>query len=162
EKAEHRRRTEREQSRNAREKQKSWWEVLGVSSGATLEEINRPPKKFAVISSYANEMFTYSTPNIEALLRDTLARDVGLRLDTELFSTSAGGLLNGVASLTPSAMSPKSDAVLSDIAALTEAVAGVLSNVPVTFVAHPAQAATLRQPQFGVSDVLASAVLPEG
>jgi hypothetical protein len=102
-------------------------------------------------------------------MRDTLARSVGQALDAALFSTAAGdasrppGLLNGIAALTPSGMTPKSDAMMTDIAALVEAVAGVLGNVPVTIVAHPAQAQSLRPPErSGVSDVLASGVLPEG
>lgn len=67
------------------------------------------PKKMAVISTWTREMDEHSIPAIEGLLRDAIQMDTAIALDSVLLDTNPAtvirpaGILNGVASLTPTA-----------------------------------------------------------
>ncbi len=118
---------------------------LSIADGVTLS-----PKKFATICVFTFQVLSYSTPNLEQLVRLVLTESVGLALDSALLDTSAGdatrpaGLRNGIASLTPSDNTTPSEALAEDIRDLIKAVAPVSANAPVVFVAAPAQAAALK------------------
>lgn len=67
------------------------------------------PKKVGVISTYSREMMMYSTPAIEAIIRDGMREDTADTLDDTLLSNLIGtaarpaGLLYGVAAIPGSA-----------------------------------------------------------
>jgi hypothetical protein len=83
----------------------------------------------AVISAFSEEIAEWSTPSIEALVRQTMADDTSGLLDQRLLDNVAGsatrppGLLNGVTPLT--ATTGGGFAALSaDLSALAEAIPG--------------------------------------
>jgi HK97 family phage prohead protease len=85
------------------------------------------PKKLAVISSYTKEMEDFSTPAIEALLRDAIQNDTAISLDSVLLDANPAttvrppGLLNGVTPLTATAGGGFL-AIIGDIKLLTTAL----------------------------------------
>lgn len=66
-----------------------------------------PPKKLVVISHFSDELRRASVPTIEAVLRQGIASDTSVLLDSKLLDNAAAstirpaGLLNGVTGLTP-------------------------------------------------------------
>lgn len=114
------------------------------------------PKKLAVISTFTHELADYSTPNIEAVIRDAMNTDTALVIDTYLLDAVAAstirpaGLRNGVAGLTPSAATNPTEAMIADIKALVAAIIGVnggsdiviimntLQNMGINFAQSPA------------------------
>jgi hypothetical protein len=128
------------------------------------------PRKMAVITSFTNELFEHSIPNVEALVRAVLSESTGLALDAALFDATAGdttrpaGLRNGVTVTTASALTPATEAMDADLRALAAAVAPVAGNGPIIFVASPAQAVSIRMRR-GADlgyEVLASSALAAG
>jgi HK97 family phage prohead protease len=85
------------------------------------------PKKLAVISSYTKEMEDFSTPAIEALLRDAIQNDTAISLDSVLLDANPAttvrppGLLNGVTPLTATAAGGFT-AIIGDIKQMTNAL----------------------------------------
>jgi hypothetical protein len=85
------------------------------------------PKKLAVISSYTKEMEDFSTPAIEALLRDAIQNDTAISLDSVLLDANPAttvrppGLLNGVTPLTATAGGGFL-AIIGDIKQMTNAL----------------------------------------
>jgi hypothetical protein len=81
----------------------------------------------AVISSYTKEMEDFSTPTIEALLRDAIQNDTAISLDSVLLDANPAttvrppGLLNGVTPLTATAGGGFL-AIIGDIKLLTTAL----------------------------------------
>ncbi|MEE4209346.1 MAG: phage major capsid protein [Parvularcula sp.] len=71
-----------------------------------LTSITLSPKKMGVISVFSREIARYSTPAIEALIRQEIQNDTAVTLDSILLDASAAsavrpaGLLNGVTPLT--------------------------------------------------------------
>lgn len=67
------------------------------------------PKKMAVITTWTREIDEHSVPAIEGLLREAVTEDTAVSLDSVLLDANPAtavrpaGLLNGVASLTPTA-----------------------------------------------------------
>jgi HK97 family phage major capsid protein len=65
------------------------------------------PKKMAVITTFTREISEHSTPAIEGILRQAIAEDTALAIDTVLMDATAAsttrpaGLRNGVSGLTP-------------------------------------------------------------
>jgi hypothetical protein len=126
------------------------------------------PHKLLTIALLTREMLESS--NAETLVSDTLSRAAGLKLDEVLFDTAvadsarAAGLRQGVSALTASSATTKQDAFLDDVVALTNAVAAIAGNGPITFVAAPGRALNMRV-RFGAADlsdkvsVLASSAL---
>lgn len=74
-----------------------------------LQAITLSPKKMGVISVFSREIARYSTPAIEALVRQEIEADTALTIDTLLLDANAGnavrpaGLLAGVTALTATA-----------------------------------------------------------
>jgi hypothetical protein len=136
--------------------------VQGTSaSGVTLE-----PHKLATIVPLTGEMLR---TNAEAIVRQVLLDNVGPSLDAAMFSNAAavpdlrpGGLLNGIAALTPSSGTNKAEAMTDDVAALATATAAVSGNGQIVLVAAPAQSVALmmRPPGAVPFPVLMSAALP--
>jgi hypothetical protein len=86
------------------------------------------PKKAAVITYFSSEIAAYSAPNIEGVVKQAVAEDTGLMLDTLLLDSVAGdairpaGLLNGVTPL-PASPGGGIDALAGDIEDLAAMIA---------------------------------------
>lgn len=103
------------------------------------------PKKLAVISTFTHELADYSTPNIEAVIRDAMRVDTSLVIDTHLLDDQAAtavrppGLRNGVAGLTPSALTDPTQAMIADIKALVGAIIAVNGGRDIVIVMNSIQ-----------------------
>jgi HK97 family phage prohead protease len=103
------------------------------------------PKKLAVISTFTHELADYSTPNIEAVIRDAMRVDTALVIDTYLLddlpatSIRPPGLRNGVAGLTPSADANKTVAMIADIKSLVAAIIAVNGGRDIVIVMNTLQ-----------------------
>jgi|SRR6516165_3405708 len=77
---------------------------LSITAGVTLA-----PRILSTIVVFTCDIFQHSTPSIEALVRAVLSEDIGLKLDSALFDTTAGdatrpaGLLVGISATSPAA-----------------------------------------------------------
>jgi hypothetical protein len=106
------------------------------------------PDKLAVIAALSSEMIAGS--NAELLVRDALSQSAALALDTVLLDANAStaarpaGLRYNIAALTASALTDRTEAMLADIATVAGGVAPVAGNAPITLVANPVRAMTLR------------------
>lgn len=135
---------------------------LGLLSGPAMTE-----HKLAAILEFARELLESSSA--EVLVRQALLESLARGLDAVLFDNVAGdavrppGLRNGVAGLTPSSSTDKSQAMADDVIALGSAV-GAVTGGPLTFVAAPAQALALALRTVGSFPhaVLASSALAAG
>jgi hypothetical protein len=128
----------------------------GVFAAVTLA-----PRKFAGIVSFTRELFLHSIPTVESVVRMQMSDSFSLSMDAAALGTVAGdavvvaGLRNGISSLTPSALTVRSEAMAADIAQLLAGANGIVGpasvagNSPIIFIASPAQAEALRnQPNF--------------
>lgn len=108
------------------------------------------PHKFASISPFTGELFQFSIPNIEIIVRQELTENVGLALDIALLGSTAGdatrppGLRYGIAALTPSAVAPPTEAMIADVANLIGDVAVVAGNAPIILIGSPERVTKLR------------------
>jgi hypothetical protein len=117
---------------------------LSFTSGVTLT-----PRKLAVLVTFSREMAEASA--IEAISRAMISEAVGLALDAQLFSATAGdatkpgGLLVGVTPIgaTGAGASP-AEAAAGDIGNLVEALAANHGGKTPLFIAAPKQAAALK------------------
>ncbi|MBO4221964.1 phage major capsid protein [Bradyrhizobium neotropicale] len=108
------------------------------------------PKKMAVITTWTREIDEHSQPAIEGLLRSAIQEDTAVSMDTVLLDTNAAtvvrpaGILNGVASLTPTAGGGFAAAV-GDIKQITAALlTGTLGNIRVpVWIMNPLQVNSL-------------------
>jgi len=104
------------------------------------------PRKFAVIVTMTNEVASFTSA--ERVIRQLLSEAVALRLDTELFSTTAAstsrpaGLLNNVVAVTAAAAG--SEAMALDIGNLISAISAAGGGQSPFFVCNPAQACALK------------------
>jgi hypothetical protein len=140
---------------------------IPVLSGTVGIQASLTPCKFAVIVGLSREMVESS--NSETLVKTALLESTGPSLDRRLFDNVAAtpdlrpaGILNGITPLT-AATGGSTDAMVSDIAKLANAVAAKSANGGMTFIASAKQAIaiqlqSLREP--GV--VLTSTALPVG
>jgi len=126
---------------------------IPVRQGA-FTSISFTPKKMAVISSFTREIAEHSTPSIEALIRQAIADDTAVSIDTVLLdnvaatTTRPAGLRAGV-SATGATAGGTITALIGDIRALTTAlITGTNGN--------------LRAPVWIMNpgDVLAASLLP--
>ena len=115
--------------------------VLTLAAGATLA-----PTPLAVIVVFSDVLA--ETSNFERVITQMLSEAVRLKLDAEMFSTTAGsasrpaGLLNGVTPLTATAAG--SECMEKDIAQLVAALNTAGGGASPVFICSPAQAATLK------------------
>lgn len=121
----------------------------GAFTAATLT-----PKKMAVISTMTREITQYSVPAIETLVRDAIAEDTAVSIDSVLLDNTAAsairpaGLRNGVTPLTGTAGADFDAAVTDILAMATELVAATNGNLrnPV-WIMNPARALSLSMRQ---------------
>jgi hypothetical protein len=135
---------------------------LSFSNTAVLR-----PRKLSVVYAYTREMAESS--NIEAVVRQTLSETVGLALDLQMFSATAGdaskppGLLVGATPITPTA-GGGSNAIYSDLKNLFAALAAQGAGKNVVIVCSVPEAVTLKTtvgPKWDY-DILASTALVPG
>jgi hypothetical protein len=116
---------------------------LALDAGLTLT-----PKTFATIIPFTREVFDYTVPTIESVVRDVLTQSVGAALDAALFGTTAAdatrpaGLLLGLVAASPATAGDY--AMVTDVQTLAAAVAPVAANSAMIFVASPKQAVRMR------------------
>ncbi len=110
-----------------------------------LGSITLSPKKMGVISVFSREIARYSTPAIEALIRNEIIADTAITLDSLLLDSTAGssvrpaGLLNGVTPLTATAGGGYA-AILGDIRKLRAPFDAANSGSDLMLLMNPAQA----------------------
>jgi HK97 family phage major capsid protein len=130
---------------------------------ASFSTITLSPTKLAVISTFSEEMAMYGLPSIEGIIRQAMADDTGIALDTYLIdnvAASAGvrpaGLLNGVTPITASAATPATAAMVADLKALVGGItaAGGGGRGPIAVIMNPAQALGLSFAQTSTGDFL--------
>ena len=126
------------------------------------------PRKFAGIMEYNRELLMHSVPNIEAVVRVVMADSYSLALDAAALSTTVGdgtivqGLRYGIAGLTPSALTVKSEALAADIEQLVTAVSVIAGNSPIIFICSAAQATVLKMlPRFPFEVLISASLAPK-
>jgi HK97 family phage prohead protease/HK97 family phage major capsid protein len=129
---------------------------------ASFSTISLAPTKLSVISTFSEEMALYGLPSIEGIIRQAMADDTGIALDTYLIdnvAASAGvrpaGLLNGVTPITASAATPPLVAMVADLKALVgaiTAVGGGGQGRAIALLVNPAQALSLGSAQTTTGD----------
>jgi len=107
-------------------------------------------KKMAVITSYTREIAEQSTPQIESILRQLIMDDTGVAVDTVFIDNVAvssirpAGIRNGVAGLTPTAITGGAFAALvGDIKNLVGALASVNALGSPVWIMNPVQAISI-------------------
>jgi HK97 family phage prohead protease len=101
-------------------------------------------KKMAVITSYTREIAEHSNPQIEGILRQLIAEDTSIAIDTILIDANAAtavrpaGLRNGVAGLTPTAGGGFT-ALVGDIKQMINVLAAANSLRTPVWIMHPSQ-----------------------
>ena len=119
--------------------------ALSFTSGVTLA-----PRKLAVLLTFTREMAEASA--IEKISRAMISEAVGLALDAQLFSATAGdgskpgGLLNGVTPIGATAITGNvtaAQAAATDLGNLVQALANNHGGKNVVFIAAAKQATTL-------------------
>jgi hypothetical protein len=139
--------------------------VQGTPSTQAVVE----PTKFAVIVALSREL--YESPSAENLIRTAMIESAGPALDRRLFDNAAAvpelrpaGLLNGISATPASALTDMHAAMISDLSALTAAVAQRAGNGDLAFVMAPRQAvaATLDTPKEFPWPLLTSTALADG
>jgi hypothetical protein len=134
---------------------------------ATSTALYLKPHKWGTIVAFTIEMLAHSQADV--LAQQALTAGIGYALDQSLFSANAAvlglspaGLLNGLSSLPPTALTTFTNigAMVADLAKLAAAVAPVAINGPTLFVCSPAQAAAAKIYRPELADtILASAAL---
>jgi HK97 family phage prohead protease/HK97 family phage major capsid protein len=125
-----------------------------------LTSIQLTPKKVAVLTEFTEEMADHSTPQIEGLLREAISEDTAVILDTRLLDINPAttvrpaGLRNGVAGLTPSALTNPSQAMVADLKALIAALTAVNGGRRVAILVNTAQSFSLSMAQTVNGDFL--------
>lgn len=113
-----------------------------------LGAITLSPKKMGVLSVFSREISRYSTPAIEALIRNEIVADTAITLDSLLLDSVAGssvrpaGLLNGVTPLTATADGGYA-AVLGDIRKLRAPFDAANAGNGLMLLMNPAQSEAL-------------------
>jgi hypothetical protein len=131
-----------------------------VSSRVTVN-----PKKIGAIATFSREIFNYSTPAIEALVRLAISESLGLAIDQRLFSNSAADAVSppGIlgAALGASNDPIPSECMASDVAEIIATVSSVAGNSSIVLIASPRQAAGLRVRTDIDFPTLSSSALPD-
>ena len=117
---------------------------------ACFSTVSLVPNKLAVISTFTEEMATYSPYAIESIIRQGMADDTSIALDTYLIdnvassATRPAGLLNvaawGTATITPSAATPSTAAMVADLKAVVAALTAQNGGRKIAILLNPAQA----------------------
>ncbi len=113
-----------------------------------LTSITLLPTKVGVISVFSREIAMYSNPSIEGIIREGIADDTAITIDTLLLDAVAGsatrpaGLTNGVAALTATA-GGGSAAILGDLKKLTAPFYAANAGRRLVLLMNPAEALSL-------------------
>jgi len=127
---------------------------------ASFSTVSLTPTKLSVISTFTEEMATYGSPAIEGIIRQAMADDTSIALDTFLIdnvaasATRPAGLLNGVTPITASAATPATAAMVADLKALVSALTAANGGRNVVIIMNPAQALALGFAQTTTGDFL--------
>ena len=131
---------------------------------ASFSTVPLVPNKLAVISTFTEEMATYSPYAIESIIRQGMADDTSIALDTYLIdnvassATRPAGLLNaaawGTATISPSAATPATAAMVADLKALVAALTAQNGGRKVAILMNPAQGMALGFAQTTTGDFL--------
>jgi HK97 family phage prohead protease len=127
---------------------------------ASFSTVELKPTKLSVISTFTEEMQNYGAPAIEGIIRQGMADDTAIALDTYLIdstassSTRPAGLLNGVTPITASAATPATAAMVADLKALVAAITALNGGRRVAILLNPAQALALGFAQTTTGDFL--------
>jgi HK97 family phage major capsid protein len=95
---------------------------------ASFTSVTLNPYKLAVISLFSEELGEHSTPAIEAIIRQAMSDDTSEALDGFLIDNVVGsatrpaGLLYNLSTLTPSAATDKTAAMIADVKALRQSI----------------------------------------
>jgi len=133
---------------------------------ASFSTVSLVPNKLAVISTFTEEMATYSPYAIESIILQGMADDTSIALDSYLIdavassATRPAGLLNaaawGTGTITPSAATPATAAMVADLKAIVAALATQNGGRKVAVMLNPAQALALGFAQTTTGDFLFS------
>jgi HK97 family phage major capsid protein len=130
---------------------------------ASFTTVSLSPTKLSVISTFTEEMATYSAQSIEQIIRQAMSDDTSIALDTYLIdavAASAGvrpaGLLNGVTPITASVLTPITAAMVADLKALIGALITAGGGRAIAVIINPAQALSLGFAQTTTGDFLFS------
>jgi HK97 family phage prohead protease/HK97 family phage major capsid protein len=128
---------------------------------ASFTTVSLSPNKLSVISTFTEEMATYSAQSIEQIIRQAMSDDTSMALDSYLIDAqpfAAGvrpaGLLNGVTPITASALTPATSAMVADLKALIGAIVAAGGGRNIAIMINPAQALALGFAQTTTGDFL--------
>ena len=127
---------------------------------ASFATVTLAPTKLAVISTFTEEMATYSPYAIESIIRQGMADDTSIAIDTYLIDAVVGsatrpaGLLNGVGAITASVLTPATAAMVADLKALVAAITAQNGGRKIAILLNPAQALALGFAQTTTGDFL--------
>lgn len=136
---------------------------------AAFNAVTLTPKKMAVITTFTREIAEHSTPAIEALLRQAIAEDTAVAIDTVLLDSTAAsttrpaGLKNGVTGLTATSGGGFA-ALVGDLKALVGALitsSGGNLRAPV-FLMNPVQALSISMTQNAGGDFPFANIMSDG
>ena len=128
---------------------------------ASFTTVSLSPTKLAVISTFTEEMATYSAQSIEQIIRQAMSDDTSEALDSYLIDATAAsagvrpaGLLNGVSPITASVLTPASAAMVADLKALVGAIVAAGGGRRVVLIVNPIQAISMGIVQTTTGDFL--------
>src|SRR4029077_5680231 len=128
---------------------------------ASFSTVSLSPTKLSVISTFTEEMANYSAQSIEQIIRQAMSDDTSMALDTYLIdnvAASAGGrpagLLNGLTTLTASAATPATAAMVADLRNLIGTIIAQGGGRDIAIIMNPAQALSLSFAQTSTGDFL--------
>lgn len=128
---------------------------------ASFTTVSLQPNKLSVISTFTEEMATYSAQAIEQIIRQAMSDDTSIALDSYLIDAqvfAAGvrpaGLLNGVTPITASVLTPISAAMIADLKALVGALITAGGGRSIAIIVNPLQALSLGLVQTTTGDFL--------
>ena len=127
---------------------------------ASFATVTLAPTKLAVISTFTEEMATYSPYAIESIIRQGMADDTSIAIDSYLIDAVVGsatrpaGLLNGVGAITASVLTPATAAMVADLKALVSAITAQNGGRKIAILLNPAQALALGFAQTTTGDFL--------
>jgi len=128
---------------------------------ASFTTVSLSPNKLSVISTFTEEMATYSAQSIEQIIRQAMSDDTSMALDGYLIDNVAfaagirpAGLLNGVTPIVASVLTPATAAMVADLKALIGAIIAAGGGRNIAIIVNPAQALSLGFAQTTTGDFL--------
>ena len=109
-----------------------------------------PVRRAGVICVFTQEMFRYSVPAIEDVVRNLVSESFNLKIDANMLDNAADdgvrpkGLLNSIVATTASTTTATETAMHEDLSKLVGLVSAVAGNGPIILVGAPRQAARMK------------------